>query len=1491
MVTRQILKGMEKLAAILLVAVTASSYGNSYTLSTERTFMEGSVQAGAAGGSNSDSCTIIVPDGMYARVSLSDRGSRWYHCESSSFVANLNGRRLTFGSSTTIEGTSTINISMTAVADKWCNPYNEVGSISVAGVSFPHYYPSYHSYTDYYATQAYSISVSYVKKLPDIHVTAVSLSASVSAEDEAVTLSFNVGNSGWLNAGDVSVVRIYDGDVQICKDISIAALERNASSRQIIQLPTLAVGTHKIRIVADATGKIDESAESNNEATASLRVYRRAPVGVTYDLNGGGPPQTVSVVAGERVENLPDATRPGYDFKGWWTAATGGTQIDSAEKITEARTFYAHWSARETQIDLNRQHGGRGTQAVTARYDQSMPNIAIPVRTGYVFGGYWSEPGGNGTQYYSSSGGSVRSWNVDTPQITLFAKWSGLVVAISLDRQGGVGGTTSVSAEYSCPLPSITPPSRNGWNFQGYFSEPDGMGIQCYDAAGEAAATCTLLASTTFYAHWLPCQMDYALTLDLQGGNGVGSVTATYRQAMPAITPPRRDRYVFRGYFSEPNGGGSRYYNEDGSSAALWDSVTTDRLYAFWEKAYHVVLSGNGAEAAPQTQYFPTDRWELEDPPFVRSGYEIAGWSLRPDGPPLFPCRAVLSKDVLGYGDDPDADEVTLYAVWGRPIAPPNLLAEGVTFHTGGETADSGWFEQDGIVRSARKSGKSWICASFDGCGDMSSICTNAIFDTAVLDFSFFTDGHLYTNSFQNGLVRDFSVSDGHHLATWCFSKNLTDTGWEIVWGSHGFTEDESELQAIIEENDARVAELQETVVGNVRAIIGSSYSSESVRAVVAEAFAEARANESIGYLRHHVANKVISKLHTNKLKQALDKYENSGIDTPGIVSYVRCCNEAFALMHGGACAFEYYMASYAVLTKLEWRRTYQVLFMEDSAPDYAGVQKAHRAIHGIQLAYEDLKDPIAETATWLLAPSGYSFSDANRAACRQMIKDCLESCWVNENVFVQSALNSSIGASGLGLKTSIYYGALSGSTGDPEYLRLGRRLKSLVARASALLSDKTQLWDRMKECGVLEMNILAGGSRLGTLPVPSGRDGLSFGGWYTTSGQGPVNAQTVINCDTMFFARWTTNMYTITFNSRGGTAVDTQTRAHGEPLGVLPTPTLEGYAFAGWYADLSYDSAIAPYAPITANGVLYAQWTLHRDLDLSLEATMTNGGASLSWGETRIDPDPGDDVVGEWNAGHLDTGFAKAQTVLGALCDEDGVPMGTVQVKVGKVSKKGVVKISATATLLVDGKAKKVSAKAVSIVLDATGRVPSVAIAFKEPIGNMAFEMEADGTFKLKNARYVMAEKKVGGNWTRAGARVWVDGGRGATALPAGTIEELLPAGEPVIPKAGKWSFAKAATVKWAKPKKGAERPEIFDEASGKGLIVDDTKGKTNLSGLKLTYTPKTGIFKGSFKIYAIQGGKLKKVVVKVIGMVVDGKGWGSATGPGGVSFAVTVE
>jgi hypothetical protein len=245
-----------------------------------------------------------------------------------------------------------------------------------------------------------------------------------------------------------------------------------------------------------------------------------------------------------------------------------------------------------------------------------------------------------------------------------------------------------------------------------------------------------------------------------------------------------------------------------------------------------------------------------------------------------------------------------------------------------------------------------------------------------------------------------------------------------------------------------------------------------------------------------------------------------------------------------------------------------------------------------------------------------------------------------------------------------------------------------------------------------------------------------------------------------------------------------------------------------------------------------------------------------------------------------------KAVTLQGVAYGDGGNVVGIVELKLGKVNaKKKTSKVSGSFTGL-DG--KKIALKAVTVT-DVDGSSPKP-VSF-DVKGHGKMEVTIGGNkFAGSLGGWHVQSGVVGGAWTKGTATVGV--GVGDLSMFAGTVLTwLLPDGETATVNNGKWTFAKAASVKWAKPKKGAERPEIFDEASGKGLIVDDAKGKTNLSGLKLTYTPKTGIFTGSFKIYAIQGGKLKKITVKVTGVAVDGNGWGSASGPGGVSFAVTVE
>ena len=66
---------------------------------------------------------------------------------------------------------------------------------------------------------------------------------------------------------------------------------------------------------------------------------------ITFNVNGGNgtiPPQTTS---GQKLSSLPTATHSGsYSFDGWYTAASGGTQITTAYVFSANTTVYAHWT-------------------------------------------------------------------------------------------------------------------------------------------------------------------------------------------------------------------------------------------------------------------------------------------------------------------------------------------------------------------------------------------------------------------------------------------------------------------------------------------------------------------------------------------------------------------------------------------------------------------------------------------------------------------------------------------------------------------------------------------------------------------------------------------------------------------------------------------------------------------------------------------------------------------------------------------------------------------------------------------------------------------------------------------------------------------------------------------------------------------------------------------------------------------------------------------
>lgn len=87
-------------------------------------------------------------------------------------------------------------------------------------------------------------------------------------------------------------------------------------------------------------------------ANAAVTLYAQWTVNayvVTFDAQGGSvTPASKSVTYGQPYGSLPVPVRAGYRFDGWFTAATGGTQVtaETVVTVTAAQTLYAHWTVQ-----------------------------------------------------------------------------------------------------------------------------------------------------------------------------------------------------------------------------------------------------------------------------------------------------------------------------------------------------------------------------------------------------------------------------------------------------------------------------------------------------------------------------------------------------------------------------------------------------------------------------------------------------------------------------------------------------------------------------------------------------------------------------------------------------------------------------------------------------------------------------------------------------------------------------------------------------------------------------------------------------------------------------------------------------------------------------------------------------------------------------------------------------------------------------------------
>lgn len=245
---------------------------------------------------------------------------------------------------------------------------------------------------------------------------------------------------------------------------------------------------------------------------------------------------------------------------------------------------------------------------------------------------------------------------------------------------------------------------------------------------------------------------------------------------------------------------------------------------------------------------------------------------------------------------------------------------------------------------------------------------------------------------------------------------------------------------------------------------------------------------------------------------------------------------------------------------------------------------------------------------------------------------------------------------------------------------------------------------------------------------------------------------------------------------------------------------------------------------------------------------------------------------------------FTAKMVVTGKVISAEGSISGIVQVTVAKTNAKGQSKVSAVFYGL-DG--KKHMAKAVTEKVINDGGMPvvqDVGLTIKGEKSPLVVTVSSGGAISGRFGDCSVQKVALGADqpaklrFSVEGLSASIDGMHVLNDVESnGSTYHLVPDGEGVVFESSgrKWRFAKAAVVKYAK---------VRDTPGGKMLVVDvGKKGeKKNLCGLTLSMASQTGVFKGSFTVYANSGTPdrpvLKKLKFKVTGIFADGTGAGLA-------------
>ena len=387
----------------------------------------------------------------------------------------------------------------------------------------------------------------------------------------------------------------------------------------------------------------------------TLYPYWTAVYTITWNAttNGGTCSTTTSTVtAGDAVGTLPSATKDCYTLKGWYTTATGNTQVTATTVPTGSVTYYAQFI--QDTYTINYDKGSYGTGTNTSATKNCGENLTLPgaifTRSGYVQTG-WSTSAAGTTKAYDLGG--TYTANSGT---TLYPYWTAVyTITWNATTNGGTCSTTTSTVTAGDAIGTLPSATKDCYTLKGWYTT----------ATGNTQVTTSTVptGNVTYYAQFT--QDTYTINYN-KGSNGTGTNQTATKYCGENLTLLgaifTRSGYTQKGW-STSAAGTSKAYDLGGTYTT--DAGTT--LYPYWVINRTVTWNAttNGGTCSTSTTTVPSGDAVGELPTATKEGATFNGWFTQATGGTQITASTTITANVTYYAQFSDLPTYTVTFVNG----------------------------------------------------------------------------------------------------------------------------------------------------------------------------------------------------------------------------------------------------------------------------------------------------------------------------------------------------------------------------------------------------------------------------------------------------------------------------------------------------------------------------------------------------------------------------------------------------------------------------------------------------------------------------------------------------------------------------------------------------------------------------------------------------------------------------------------------------------